>query len=184
MSVSLLCSKVGTKKRWVEVSSKQNYTCDALGVRAPSSSSSCQVGDTGPGGGGVFYVASTAFTAAGTTCNTACRYLEAAPNTWNGGVVDPRSIWATAVGMADSLIFGGKSDWFLPSKNQLNEMYKNKNWGCCESSVGHFAGYGYWSSTEDSRLREWAWLQYIDSNGFEGISLKDKNFSVRPVRAF
>jgi len=95
-SVSLLCSKVGTKKLWVEISSKQNYTCDVLGVRTPSSSSSCQVGDTGPGGGIVFYVASTAFTATGTTCNTNCHYLEAAPNTWNGGSTDPMNVWATA----------------------------------------------------------------------------------------
>ena len=54
----------------------------------------CVVGDTGQGGGIVFYVGS--FTASGTTCNPTCRYLEAAPNTWSGGSADPLKIWATA----------------------------------------------------------------------------------------
>ncbi len=35
------------------------------------------VGDTGPGGGTVFYVASGTFTSTGSACDTACRYLEA-----------------------------------------------------------------------------------------------------------
>jgi hypothetical protein len=49
----------------------------------------CQVGDTGPGGGTIFYVALTSFTldsATGSMCTTNCKYLEAAPtsgtNAW------------------------------------------------------------------------------------------------------
>jgi hypothetical protein len=42
----------------------------------------CVVGNTGPGGGTVFYVASSAFTSTGSVCNTACKYLEAAPVGW------------------------------------------------------------------------------------------------------
>ena len=41
----------------------------------------CALGDTGPGGGTVFYMAA-AFTMAGATCNTSCRYLEWAPVSW------------------------------------------------------------------------------------------------------
>jgi hypothetical protein len=41
-----------------------------------------QVGERGPGGGIVFYASATNFTSAGSTCNTACRYLEVAPATW------------------------------------------------------------------------------------------------------
>ena len=41
----------------------------------------CIVGDRGPGGGIVFYV-SAGFTSTGSTCNTACKYLEVAPATW------------------------------------------------------------------------------------------------------
>jgi len=41
----------------------------------------CALGDTGPGGGTVFYVGA-AFTMTGATCNTSCRYLEWAPVSW------------------------------------------------------------------------------------------------------
>lgn len=41
----------------------------------------CAVGDTGPGGGTVFY-AGARFTETGTVCNTSCNYLELAPATW------------------------------------------------------------------------------------------------------
>ena len=53
------------------------------------------MGDTGPGGGIVFYVAASNFTSTGSTCNTTCRYLEAAPNTWSGGSSDPTRSWST-----------------------------------------------------------------------------------------
>ncbi|MEI6743537.1 MAG: fibronectin type III domain-containing protein, partial [bacterium] len=42
----------------------------------------CRVGDTGPGGGKVFYVAPTSFVSAGSACDTRCKYLEAAPIGW------------------------------------------------------------------------------------------------------
>jgi hypothetical protein len=41
----------------------------------------CAVGDTGPGGGTVFYVGA-AFTETGSVCNTNCHYLEWAPVSW------------------------------------------------------------------------------------------------------
>ena len=46
----------------------------------------CIVGDTGPGGGVVFYVAATNFTSTGSDCNTACKYFEAAPRGWGNGI--------------------------------------------------------------------------------------------------
>jgi hypothetical protein len=56
------------------------------------------VGDRGPGGGIVYYDSATPFTSTGSTCNTACKYLEVAPAGWNnGGVVadDPLLVWST-----------------------------------------------------------------------------------------
>lgn len=41
-----------------------------------------EVGDRGPGGGIVYYVSTNNFTSTGSTCNTACKYLEVAPATW------------------------------------------------------------------------------------------------------
>ena len=54
--------------------------CGSNGQR--SSGGACRVGDVGTGGGTIFYVAATAFTATGSTCNTNCHYLEFAPKGW------------------------------------------------------------------------------------------------------
>ena len=53
------------------------------------------VGDTGPGGGIVYYVSASNFTSTGSTCDTACKYLEVAPSSWNAGG-DPNKPWAVA----------------------------------------------------------------------------------------
>jgi hypothetical protein len=70
----------------------------------------CQIGDTGPGGGIIFYVATGTFTSTGSTCNTNCKYLEAAPTSginawsdtptvaWSGNT--SKAIGATAAGTA------------------------------------------------------------------------------------
>ena len=64
-----------------------NFTLYAQWTAAATCASGgvCAVGDTGPGGGKVFYVAPTTFTqtnASGTMCTTACKYLEYAPLNW------------------------------------------------------------------------------------------------------
>jgi hypothetical protein len=48
----------------------------------PATATTYAVGDRGPGGGIVFYVSAANFTSAGSTCGTACKYLEVAPATW------------------------------------------------------------------------------------------------------
>ena len=48
----------------------------------------CVIGDTGPGGGKVFYVQTA-------TATAPWRYLEAPSNTWSGGSEDPRSKWCS-----------------------------------------------------------------------------------------
>lgn len=55
------------------------------------------VGDRGPGGGIIFYVAATPFSSPGSTCNPNCNYLEVAPSTWQSGVVqdDMNYAWST-----------------------------------------------------------------------------------------
>jgi len=52
-----------------------------------------RVGDTGPGGGTIFYVAPEPFSC-GPTRSQMCTYLEAAPSGWNTGSDDPYTHWA------------------------------------------------------------------------------------------
>ena len=61
----------------------------------------CVVGDTGPGGGKVFYAPGGTFTETGAACGSSCRYLEAAPVDWNsGGSPDPILKWGGGNGTA------------------------------------------------------------------------------------
>ena len=53
---------------------------------------SCTVGDTGPGGGKVFYVSVGGFSCGVSTAAT-CNYLEISPTNWSGGA-DPSRSWA------------------------------------------------------------------------------------------
>jgi hypothetical protein len=56
-----------------------------------SEGGSCAIGETGPGGGVIFYKASTPFSCGPTRAAT-CSYLEAAPNGWQGaGATDDRN---------------------------------------------------------------------------------------------
>ena len=73
------------------------------------------------------------------------------------------------------------SDWFLPSKDELNLMYENR------SVIGGFANnYYYWSSSEYSSNSYLAWGQGFD-NGNQNSRYGDARNNggrVRPVRAF
>ena len=55
----------------------------------------------------------------------------------------------------------GYTDWFLPSKDELNEMYKQKN------LIGGFADWEYWSSSEYNLSN--AWYQYFFHGGQSGL---------------
>ena len=54
----------------------------------------CALGDTGPGGGKVFYVHASGTFACGSTLSSTCKYLEVAPNTWSGSSSDPTKLSA------------------------------------------------------------------------------------------
>ncbi len=73
------------------------------------------------------------------------------------------------------LVIGGYSDWYLPSKDELNKIYLNKG------SLGYFPNAVYWSSSEGNNGD--AWSQIIDS-GSQFYYSKPYSGSVRPVRAF
>jgi len=72
------------------------------------------------------------------------------------------------------------AQWFLPSINELNQMYINSATLEAVSGFSAFSNY-YWSSTENDNYG--AWLQYF-TNGYQGPSNKDSTCNVRAVRAF
>ena len=124
------------------------------------------IGDTGPAGGIIFYDKGS--------YSDGWRYLEAAPS--DQGTVEWGG-WGTTVGGTSTAIGSGKSntekivnklgsgsyaarlcydlelggydDRFLPSKDELNELYQQKN------AVGGFAPGNYWSSSENSSFNAW-----------------------------
>jgi hypothetical protein len=191
------------------------------------------VGDIGPGGGIVFYVAETPFDC-GQTLTDTCNFLEAAPTTGANAWIDADYLWSgnttvaigsdargTAIGTgykntlamvgqasggstADRAAtkareYGGPnslSDWFLPSKDELNQMCKwvgNVAWTsdatvCFGGTINTGPGAAgfvenlYWSSSESGAGN--AWGQYFDDGYQTNLGAKNSTFYVRPVRAF
>lgn len=171
----------------------------------------CTVGDTGPGGGVVFYVAQSR--------QTWGQYMEAAPTGWSGTQTDPNILWCgsaatysgpgdviatTVPGGADGTAIGtgwtnsiniakhcpygaastarmyrggSKTDWFLPSKDELQELYNQR------AIVGGLGEINRWSSTQSSVDSTLAWRKYFNAaGGNEGSKAFDN--AVRPIRAF
>ncbi|MDC0908677.1 DUF1566 domain-containing protein [Flavobacteriales bacterium] len=85
--------------------------------------------------------------------------------------------WATAVSTCNNYTDGTYSDWFLPSKDELNKMYLNLHL----QGLGGFANNAYWSSTEDAGSDAWGQLF---NYGYQIINDKYSSFNVRAVRAF
>ena len=196
----------------------------------------CVVGDTGPGGGIVFYVQAAGGTFnCGPTLTLTCKYLEVAPSGWDTGAAT--KLWAvadknssdiaaltnetsanngsgiglgyknsiaivnqgndttTAAGAARAYAGGSKSDWYLPSPAELNQMCKWQRgvaWtsdatvctgGTLNTGTGAsgFLAGEYWSSAEYNN--SFAWRQDF-SNGNRQQVFKSNTLNVRPVRAF
>ncbi|MDB2555739.1 DUF1566 domain-containing protein, partial [Flavobacteriaceae bacterium] len=90
-----------------------------------------------------------------------------------------------AAGLARAYTGGGFTDWFLPSKVELNKMYLNRaiiNITASANGGSNFStNYYYWSSTEGDY--DSAWIQYFN-NGNQYGSNKGYAYYVRAVRAF
>jgi len=158
--------------------------------------------DTGPGGGLVFYIS-----------DGGLHGLEAAPlatewaekqwgcyNTLISGadgtaigtgdqnttdIVNGCAEADRAAKLAYDLVSGGKSDWFLPSKDELNKMYINLKSGTDENSVVYTPVGGldeiYFSSSEQSAKDAW-YQDFYD--GYQDYYYKYFSSWVRAVRAF
>ena len=89
----------------------------------------------------------------------------------------------TAADICANLTLGGYSDWFLPSQNELYEMYLNIGQGNVLGlgNVGNFANSFYWSSTEYNQSNA-VRRNFLD--GYQHYLFKDRIFTVRAIRAF
>ena len=83
-----------------------------------------------------------------------------------------------AAKLCDDLTLNGFSDWFMPSKDELNLMYENLHLNL----FGGFASDYYWSSSEGSADN--AWNQYFGNGDQFGYSDKVNQLWVRALRAF
>ena len=97
-----------------------------------------------------------------------------------------------AAKFAEDSTCGGKDDWFLPSKDELdiafNRLAQNRVAGN-DTPVGGFNKGYYWTSTDYNNST--AWTQYfMDGQQFDRVQTLDGNrnppnpFRVRPIRAF
>ena len=86
-----------------------------------------------------------------------------------------------AAKQCDNYNDGTYDDWFLPSKDELNEMYLNIGQGSKLGNVGGFSNYYYWSSTEDRVAG--AWEQNF-TNGYQNYGSETNTNCVRAIRAF
>lgn len=159
-------------------------------------SGSYAIGDTGPSGIGiVFYVTDCGkhglevapvdqSTGAvwSTITNAYANGSSALPAGIGTGMANTYAIVSQNSGAASAarlcMVYhgGGMTDWFLPSKNELAQLYEHN------VSAGIFAeGGGYWSSSEFASNAAWG-------QGFSGGSQngKEKSISayVRAIRAF
>ncbi len=83
-----------------------------------------------------------------------------------------------AIQVAAEYSYNSKTDWHLPSKDELAQLYIFKTAGL---GGGGGAAVYYWSSSEANAGA--AWYQ-IFLNGYQGYGLKNESVYVRPVRAF
>jgi hypothetical protein len=157
------------------------------------------IGDTGPAGGIVFYVA-----------DAGIHGLEAAPvdqGTAGWGCPEESTTGAlskalgdgtrntaailsackevgSAAGIAHNYILNGYRSWFLPSLDELELMSTNIGIAASGSleNAGKFEPQQYWSSSATDNNDAWAWNFINSGNGLQALKAEKK--AVRAVRAF
>jgi hypothetical protein len=107
-----------------------------------------------------------------TSISTAQQIGDGYANT--SAIIAQSNLAGTAATVARAFRGGGKTDWYLPSINELIKMYPQK------STIGGISAF-YWSSSEV--IATGAFFQLFD-NGLLYYATKLATLSVRPVRAF
>jgi hypothetical protein len=201
----------------------QTKISDKINAIKCADGGTCKVGDIGPGGGQVFYVADEKkwwgqyMEASYEDLGYAfwCSRLEEIPGsqTRKAGIGQGKSNTESIINFCDNKSAANKAsqfisesnginydDWFLPSKNELLALYKQKN---------RLAGFGlkdvgeiYWSSTEgfenlpgDAAINTFddycdpvsscAWSVNFDGGNFRYDGPKNQSaYFVKPIRYF
>jgi len=117
-----------------------------------------KIGDTGPGGGMIFYAQGGQY-----------KECSGELGTYN---------WPDADNQAKSHKGGGFSNWRLPDIGELDLMYQNLH----RKSLGGFSNTYYWSSTEGGYGHLYMNFNTGVQNGYDGESYNI--YRVRAVRAF
>ena len=183
----------------IEITSSGNYlfeldpttvTLNEPPVEPSVSQVTYKIGDTGPNGGKVFYISQdgssgleAALTDAGTAqwgcygTTTGATGIAIGTGQSNTNAINAKCGKSTAAYLASIYTWpNGKTGGFLPSKDELNELYDHKD------VVGGFANFYYWSSSEGNSIS--AWDQFFNY-GVQNNYLKDYTpLRVRAVRAF
>lgn len=81
-----------------------------------------------------------------------------------------------AAALCNNLSSGGYSDWYLPSKDELNKLYLNK------TTIGGFSNVSYWSSSQVSTTT--AWSINFSTGTASSTSTKSTLMYVRAIRKF
>jgi hypothetical protein len=79
-----------------------------------------------------------------------------------------------AANICSILVLNDYSDWYLPSKDELNKLYLN------QTAIGGFAIDFYWSSSEDTNVTAWG----LHFSGAPNSFGKSNPYHVRAVRSF
>lgn len=194
--------------KWIEfqITARSARTCKPGGA--------CAVGDTGPGGGIVVYDAGSAQSWgryleiapvgwAGATNDPQKIWCPTSSSKYGTDIGTSRDLGAgktntaaiinacgndTAAGMAAGYQGGGKSDWFLPSMNELYQVWQERN----SNPVAMQDSVNYWTSSQaetDSTqtLKMAIELSNADWETWEGPFFRaqvEKERHVRPMRAF
>jgi alpha-tubulin suppressor-like RCC1 family protein len=122
----------------------------------------CDIGETGPGGGKVFYDAGSN--------QSWGRYLEVAPTNAGGSAA-----WLDAIAAADAYTNGGNSDWVLPTSSEIGHLYTNR------IAAGFSSTSTFWTATADDATNAFA-ASFAD--GSQSSTAKTTTLDVRAIRAF
>jgi hypothetical protein len=173
---------------------------------------SCSIGDIGPGGGYVFYISGTVIDSAtgisdgGTYLEVAPKGWSTPGSEYQGqwaaagtsvsgtsrsvgqGAENTRKIIAALPSTTNlakitaDLTFGGKSDWFFPSSDEVKAMYTN----VYAASKGDFSASNYWASTQDdlNSSPSRADTYWFGAGNTYSPTDKLNSYFLRPIRAF